>query len=337
MVGTRFILALIVVVGAVGPAAGAHFWLSGSPAGIPGPEAPAINPKVGELTTLYVWGRPTPGRQLDAVSLTVVASTTDLDFEDGTYVFYNTIDGTTDRFELVRDSTTTPDLNSNFSPAEIGLGFPDVLSGVNGATLDDSTDYRGPGPVCSAAESDCEVAGDGAPAWLIASFGVRALDATASADLYLQVGDRGFTERELADGDYDLGGAVGAEDYTVWATGYGSTAAPAADGSSDGVIDAADYTVWRDHIGDVATLLDLDQTDVHFGVDARGGDEPVYHSENLAERQMTKAGDDPDATFTIASPATAVPEPSTGLLLAVVLGRLISKPRPGPTHRGVES
>lgn len=55
-------------------------------------------------------------------------------------------------------------------------------------------------------------------------------------------------------GDYNGNGTVGPEDYTVWASTYGSTvtAGTGADGNGDGVVNAADYTVWRD--ADAASL-----------------------------------------------------------------------------------
>lgn len=50
-------------------------------------------------------------------------------------------------------------------------------------------------------------------------------------------------------GDYDVDGAVDADDYVAWKNAYGSTAAPFVDGNRDGVVDAADYAVWRDNLG----------------------------------------------------------------------------------------
>lgn len=328
MLGIRLTIAVATVSCFAHSAMAAHFWLSTSGAGSAGPAVPDINQKVDALTTFYIWGRPTDGRQLDAISLSVVASTSDVDFEEGTYVFYNEIDGSTDRYELVRDSSTTPDLNSEFSPPIIALGFEDALRGINGVTLDDTDARRGIGPTCADGESDCVIAGDGAPAWLIASFGVRNLSVTPEVEFYLQVGDRGFVERELAAGDYDLDGSVKAADGLVWASSYGSTTSLAADGNGDRVINAADYTVWRDHLGDTATLLELADTDVVFGVDALGGDEPTYDSEDLLQRQITLHGDDADAVVEIVpAAAISVPEPTAIGMLAMALGQLISKRR----------
>lgn len=49
-------------------------------------------------------------------------------------------------------------------------------------------------------------------------------------------------------GDYNLGGSVGPEDFTVWKSAFGAPSF-AADGNKNGVTDAADYTIWRDHLG----------------------------------------------------------------------------------------
>ncbi len=329
---TRQIIAAAAACCLAGPVSAAHFWLTTNGVATPGPVVTKPTLKVGVLTTFYIWGRPTEGRQFDGISLTVVASTTDVDFEDGSYTFYNTIDGGTDRFELVRDSSTTPDLNSNFDVPEIGLGFPDVLSGINGITLEDDPAYRGPGSACAEGEANCVIAGDGDPAWLIASFGVRPLSTTAETNLYLQVGDRGFLERELADGDYDLDSEVDTDDRTVWADSYGSNSLLAADGNGDGVVNAADFTLWRDHLGDTATLLDLDDTDVRFGVDTMGGDEPTYDSESLLEREWTHPDDDPDAVIEIVLASLTIPEPTAGVLLAMVLVLPISKRHCYPTR-----
>lgn len=47
-------------------------------------------------------------------------------------------------------------------------------------------------------------------------------------------------------GDYDLDGDVDQDDYTTWATNFGSND-PVIDGNGDGVVNAPDYTIWRDH------------------------------------------------------------------------------------------
>jgi GH18 family chitinase len=47
-------------------------------------------------------------------------------------------------------------------------------------------------------------------------------------------------------GDYDGDGSVGASDYNLWKSTYGSTEGDMrADGNEDGIVDAIDYTFWR--------------------------------------------------------------------------------------------
>jgi hypothetical protein len=55
-------------------------------------------------------------------------------------------------------------------------------------------------------------------------------------------------------GDYDGGGSVGPEDYTLWKDTFGATSGDLrADGNQDVVVNAPDYTVWRDHLPDVGS------------------------------------------------------------------------------------
>lgn len=50
-------------------------------------------------------------------------------------------------------------------------------------------------------------------------------------------------------GDYDGGGSVGAEDYTLWKDSFGATSGDLrADGNQSTSIDAGDFTIWRDHL-----------------------------------------------------------------------------------------
>jgi hypothetical protein len=310
-------------------AVSAHFWLSTSALATPGPSNAIVGPVLGATTRLYVWGRPTDGRQFEAVSLNVIADGSEIDFVDGSYLFYNQADIATDRFEYVVDSTTTPTLGSEYNAFELGLGgVTDGLYGLNGFNLT-ATAPRGPGPVCAAAEIGCVVAGDGDSAWLIASFEVAAIDAGV-AHLHLQIGDRGVVERTLASGDYDLLGNVDEPDYAVWAAGYGATAIHAADGNLDGVVNAADYTIWRDHVGGLSQIHSATQTTVRFGEDLAGLDEPAHNA--LTDRDLNLPGDDADATFTIAAPALSIPEPATALMVAAALIPLIRKRGPRPTQ-----
>ena len=60
--------------------------------------------------------------------------------------------------------------------------------------------------------------------------GIYMVDATAAVGLQ---------------GDYDRNGTVGASDYQLWKSKFG-TSELAPDGNSDGLVNAADYTIWRD-------------------------------------------------------------------------------------------
>jgi probable HAF family extracellular repeat protein len=94
-------------------------------------------------------------------------------------------------------------------------------------------------------------------------------------------------------GDYDGDGIVGPEDYNLWKSSFGSTKFLLADGNGNGLVDAADYSVWRDR---------LDQALVVGSGSA-----------------LLSAG-----------PLSAVPEPSTMLLMLVAsmnyVGWLIMRP-----------
>ncbi len=54
----------------------------------------------------------------------------------------------------------------------------------------------------------------------------------------------------LVPGDYDGDGKVGAEDYDLWKSTFGSIGGDMrADGNEDGVVDAGDFTFWRNRLG----------------------------------------------------------------------------------------
>ncbi len=298
---------------------GAHFWFSTTSASSTGPDSVSLTMSVTEKQILYLWGRPTAGRQLRSMSLNVVASD-GIDLIDGTFAIHNIIDGSTDRFEHLNDSSSPIVLNSEYSKAQVGMGSADSLLGWNAFTVFPSTTIRGVGPRCSEGESGCVMAADGEPAWLLGQLQIEAVTGGTSADLYLQIGDRGMNEVTLAYGDYDFDSEVDTDDFTIWSDSYGSATLLAADGSGDGMVDAADYTVWRDHVGDPSVLGTSLDTDVRFGADPGAGAEPLHNAST--DRGINLAGDDPEVSITIlAAPATAtsysVPEPSAVTLLIV--------------------
>jgi hypothetical protein len=84
---------------------------------------------------------------------------------------------------------------------------------------------------------------------------------------------------QLLPGDYDHNGVVDAADYVVWRSSVGSTVLLAADGNNDGVVNTSDYTYWRQRVG------------------------------------QTLAGSGAGAALS----SSAVPEPSSSMLLAVLV------------------
>jgi hypothetical protein len=85
-------------------------------------------------------------------------------------------------------------------------------------------------------------------------------------------------------GDYDRNGVVDAGDYVVWRRSLGQIAENlAADGNRDNRVDADDFAIWTEFFGQVAEA----------------------------------------STATIAGPFPAVPEPASGVLLAMSLGALV--------------
>ncbi|TWT86544.1 hypothetical protein Mal64_33700 [Pseudobythopirellula maris] len=308
-------LLLAIVSPATAAAAEAHFWLSTSASGSSGPEAPALGMTVGETTTLHLWGRPTTGTKFRNVSLNIVANKAGVDLVDGAIAIHNAIDLSTDRFEYIRDSSSTHPLTSEHTAGE-SVTMADELIGLHAFTLYPDASLRGVGPTCGSSESDCEIAGDGEPAWRLASFDIGAVAASASVGLYLQLGEYGVNEVSVAEGDYDFDDDVDSDDFDAWVTAFGSTE-PHADGNASGTVDAADFTVWRDNMGAVGSLLATTATEVRFGVDIGDGTEPLHNASD--DRETNLVGDDPDAVITVSAPSasSATPEPASGWLLAL--------------------
>lgn len=310
---------------AFGAVDGAHFWFSTNSAASTGPGNVSLTMSVTEKQVLYLWGRPTAGLQLQSMSLNVAASA-GVDLVDGAFMINNMIDGSTDRFEHLNDSSSPVVLTSEYTKAQIAMGNSDSLLGWNAFTLFPSSTIRGVGPRCSDGEFGCVMATDGEPAWLLGTLQVEAVMSGVSADIHLQIGDRGMNEVTLADGDYDFNGEVDANDYTVWSDSYGSTTLLAADGNGDGVVDAADYTLWRDHYGDTSVLGTSVDTEVRFGADIGAGIEPLHNAST--DRGINAAGDDADVSITILgapalSTAHSVPEPTAYTLLLLGIFSLL--------------
>jgi hypothetical protein len=302
-------------------ASGADFWLSTKGDVTPGPERVVASINPGTPLRLYVWGRPTAGRVLRSVSLNLVASAPGLDLVDGSFSFRNDAGAGRERFEHVLDSTTVPTLFSDQS-ALAAAATADSVLGINGFTLFPTSIIVGTPPACLSAETGC-YAGAGQVARPLFEFDVVGVTPLAASNLFLQVGDLGVIEYDLADGDYDFNGVVDLLDHAAWASGYGVSGVAASDGSADGAVNAADYTVWRDNLDAEGVLLSAADVGVRLGVDALGGIEPLYSAS--IDRSVTLAGDDADAVLSVlAGPATGVPEPSSAALagLAAAVARV---------------
>ena len=326
-----------------GDATALEFWLSTSDTSPTGLEAPAQDLDVGDSIDFFIWCRPTTGAKLRNFSLNVVTEQSGLDLVDGSFTIFNSAGPGIDRFEFVTDSAYNVPLISEFTEQEVTAGEVDSLLNLQGFTLFPSASIAGIGPVCGSGESDCYIALDGEPAWLLGSLTVKAVTAGANVDVHLQIGDFGMNELDFSPGDYDYSEFVDVLDYGVWKTNFGSKLNLAADGNGDGLVTAADYTLWRNNLGTRATLLPTDEVSVLFGLDATPlTPQEIYNA--LADRGVTIAGDDPDAVIHIAGPGsgsigTTVPEPTAlvllivGLIGAIVHRRLSESTKLGSTRQ----
>lgn len=303
-----------------------HFWFSTSATASNGPEAPQVALTAGNRTTLYLWCRPSTRASLRNFSLNVVASSPGIDLADGTFSVLNDATSSTNRFEFVNDSLSTPPLVSEFTEAQ-SFTNADSLLNLQGFTVF-STDAVGVGPNCGAGALHCRIAPDGKPNFLLGSLAVKGLTMGAVAQLFLQVGDVGMNQEIFPVGDYDASGLVNIDDFDAWKRNFGSTLVRDADGNGDGIINAADYSLWRDRLGATSTIENSASTLARFGLDATPASaQPTYNT--LTHRGITLAGDDPDAVITVSGPASgaggvAAPEPTVrtlvGWLLLVAAG-----------------
>jgi hypothetical protein len=72
-------------------------------------------------------------------------------------------------------------------------------------------------------------------------------DAFDSEGLYGSIVAEIHTLTPVAPGDFNGDGEVNADDYRVWAGGFGSAIRLDADANANGVVDAADYVIWRNN------------------------------------------------------------------------------------------
>ncbi len=300
-------------------AAPAHFWLSSSSVAPAGPGvATNIETTQGTVGSLHIWGRSATERKLRNISLNLVALQAGIDFIDASITMHNNAGGGRSRFEYTSDASSSPALLSEESLFDVAVsGQPDAIEQLQGYSLSESNaNIRGVGSQCVGGEVGCVIAGDGLPAWLVASVDYNAIVGGPVTEVYLQIGEHGINHESLVPGDYDLNGVVNDSDFAEVQDNFSSTVAEWPDGNGNGRVDAADFTISQDHFGAFSEFESASLTTVRFGpgaVDYNG----------VTDREVTLFGDTADATITIVPPlsalGTAVPEPATEYILAVAL------------------
>lgn len=302
-------------------AAPAHFWLSDEGVSPDGPNVAAnISIEEGTVGTLYIWGRPESGKKLRNISLNLVALQAGIDFIDSSITMHNDAGGGIQRYEYTSDNGSSPALESEETFFQVDtLGQADSIELLQGYSLSASAaNVKGVGNQCVDAETGCVLAGDGLPAWLIATVDYNAIVGGPVTSVHLQIGEHGINHESLVSGDYDLNGVVDNDDLTEVQTNFSSTTNLWPDGNGNGRVDAADYTIWQDNLGSVSAFEAASLTSVRFGADTvDGSDEPIYDA--ATDRDVTLAKDDPDAIITMFTPLqaaqAAVPEPTSIALI----------------------
>jgi hypothetical protein len=290
----------------------AHFWLSVDDRQSAGPETPQpIQLNLGERELIHIWGRPMPGRKLRGFSLNLVASAPGVDFIDGTFEVHNDSFGrSTQRFQFVHDSSAEDpekitEVAELFSKSD-GIDQADAVNGLLGFGLlgflpEPPLVIQGIGGTCPPLDANCVIAGDGGPAWRIATVELEAV-APGEVELQLQIGADGM-RHEFLPGDYNGDSAVDVGDYNLWRSTFGAaagdTVALPADGNRNGTVDAADFVFWNDNVGALPGLESSDDTFALFGTDPGGGQEPTYNAGFMGDREITLAMDDFDAVINV--------------------------------------
>jgi autotransporter-associated beta strand protein len=249
----------------------ARFWISTTGGGPQSPSAPVVPNLGGATQDLYIWAQPAtvqadlpfnaasnPFKVLRNFSLNVVSaiSTPTVDFLNGQIIVYDT-----QRFQYVKDSTSTPALTSLRSPPQIQGDQVDKVIGLQGFSIGRFVGTGFGGTSC-AGDAHCQMTG-GVPAWKVASLKFQMVQPNAAAEIYLQLGENGINHvgqnglpensslskvvfgagsgPEYMAGDYsqrNWTNPVDTPDLVVEPFLIG-------DYNRDGSVDAADYVVWR--------------------------------------------------------------------------------------------
>lgn len=317
--------------GASAPSSPARFWLSDSPTDPGSLDSPTFQLNTAAPTTLYIWGRPMPGKRLRNLSLNVVADGSGVEFADGSYSVFNDLGDGLRRFEMTHDSFVTDYPTSELRRTGPNGFYDDALYGLMGVTVRDTLQTIGVGPSCHANDLFCNPGQSTASdddAWLIASFDVT-VSASNSGEtpVYLQVGEAGMRHVDWIAGDFNEDGEVDQADYSAWADSYcpgGSCeGAMAGDANSDSAVDSADYTIWRDNVGatgggleeSLATSVAFAGNDQAYIAGLHGVFNPSCQATN--NRSCNFFAEAPHATLTWAfraTPTQSVPEPSAASL-----------------------
>jgi hypothetical protein len=336
----------------------AHFWISTSPTDSTGPAAQTIKRAQGSTSTFYIWAQPetvdvtsmsggnpyslaNQYKELQDLSLNILASSTGLDFVNSGISFYNpALTGMfTQRFQYDYDATpagsgwTTPaNTPSALTSATNGVTGADKITGLQAYSFATNTasTYAGIGPTCVTGNLCVPTSAlpNAPPAWLLASISYQVLAPSSDVKINLQIGPSGI--------NHAVGAVTESSSQTLVKFGAGTTtfnastqrgmydsSAPdltiqscsqtAGDYNGNCTVDAADYTVWRDTLGSTTDLrANGDNTTVGSVGKIDAADYTVWKNNFGTVAIGSGAGSGP-------LPAGTVPEPTSAVLLSIGL------------------